>query len=497
MQYTANCRLALETIRASRDRDRHVWFPMLLAALSDLLPGPAISHALADPTVWNPDLKRHVRNAVSTGDPMKVLGGMQGVDYDGLVQSMEELAEKDRSKIVRERHLAQALGVHANALKALGVNPERLIQVTTLREGSQAPEDAVRIAALHPSGETQERLVADAAAELRLEGLIALDERGGRVDWKRSIYNTAKTADRKLDRAAQDAILNSQETAAVALINGNPEIPVYLAFGVEDDKVVVGQVSQDGHPISDQQVRECQRRFDQRMQRTVPPQTLRWIHLPHPDGEIVVAVMNGRRRGTGVRTSFGTWPLRSGEDTYDADLATLSSWVAEQDPRLRQVLEIRAANDERLAGLLEEMVKGQRQQELRQRDALFPRLNVVGSSLQGDGHGSITVKHIAGVEPSMSIEVWLFRNGILSAGRHEGISSQHQDDVVLAPTRGDMTNTPLAQWKSSDLMPGEYLMALRWEGLQRGGHYGLRVWKFGSDGNQRRELVNDWDQPND
>jgi hypothetical protein len=484
----------METIRSARDPEGYAWFPLILNALADLLPGPAISHALADRTVWEAERKRYIRNAVAGGDPMKQLGGMRGLDYEGLIHEMEGLAQAEESTIVRERHLAKAMTSHAQSLREIGVNPDRLLEVTTIREGSQFPDEALRIAGIQPSNEAQARELTAAATELTLEQLMTMDERGTRVDWKRSIYNTVKGPDNKTDKAAQEAILNATEKVAVALINANPERAVYLVFGMEDDKTVLGQVSQSGHPISEDQVRESQRRFDQRMQRARPAVKIEWVHFKHPDGEIVVAIMRGRRRGTGMRTSFGTWPRRSGEDTYDADLATLAGWVAEEDPNLRQILETRAEHNQRLTQLLGEMVEGQRKQELRQRDEAFARLDIIGSALQGDGGGSVQVRHIGGIEPAIAVEVWVFREGIVSLGREVAISSQTQEDIPIGPVDVKLAEAPFSDWQSQRLEAGEYLAGLRWHGLQRDDHYGIKAWKYGPADNPRRELVDEWDQ---
>jgi len=481
MRYTASCRQALEAIRGVEDDGGQYWWPDILLALVKLLPGPAISHALADRTVWSSERRRDLRRAITDG----ILGGRTGIAFDGLIAAIEHIAGLEGST-VRERHLVLAMAEHRTSLLELGVDVDRLVEVTTAREGSQFPEEALQIAALYPSDQAQAAQLAAAEVELTLETLLALDERNGSVEWKRSIFN---------DRKHRPGVLSSHQTAAVALVNGNPEREVLLVFGVDDDKTVVGQVTQGLDPLTDLQVKESQRRFVECMQATVPPVRVAWARLSHPDGEIVVARMRGRRRGVPVRTSYGAYPYRSGEDTYPADPATLAGWVAEEDPQLRRLLEARAESDSRISSVLEELARGQRDSAARERANLFARIDIVGSGVGSDGSGSITIRHMGGREPARNIQAWALRERGAGVGQLPWLLPGDTASAALSPTTAaGLAAGPFPEWGQLDLADGEYLMGVAWEGLQREARRGRSAWVMSKDGNMLRHFIDEWDK---
>jgi hypothetical protein len=344
-----------------------------------------------------------------------------------------------------------------------------MVDATTAYEEDERPEDALRVVSLHQSTESQSRQLESSARLLDLEMLLAMDEQGGRVDWKRSILN------------AENGVLTRQEETLVALVNGNPGNEVYLVFGVEDDKSIVGQVSQRGDLLGEESVRACQRRLDQRLQQCRPAVRIGWTEFADSRGRVVVARAIGRRRGTAVMTTYGSYPYRSGEDSHHASPTTVAGWVAEEDPQLRTILEARAEADRGTAELLAKLVEAQEQATLAQRDQLFARLDIVGTALSTAGTGSITIKYVSGKEPAHKLEAWARGSAGVGAGGQEWLAeSDKLADVALMPVgpRAVIAG-PFHDWDTAgDLSPDERFVGVAWE--------------YSGDKRVQR-LVDDWD----
>src|SRR5207253_9412487 len=104
-----------------------------------------------------------------------------------------------------------------------------------------------------------------------------------------------------------------------ALVNVGSDTAVYLIFGQEDDRTVLGEVDHRGLPLADAgAVRKCQGRLDKALQGCLPPVIVKWQEVVHDDKRVWIACMFGRARGTIVRTPMGSYPYRSGEDTHYA-----------------------------------------------------------------------------------------------------------------------------------------------------------------------------------
>src|SRR5205807_930115 len=127
-----------------------------------------------------------------------------GVGFDTFVPEVEALATGEGSAVVRQRHLALAMAKHRNSIAGLGINVDRLVEVTSIREDSQFPEEALQIAARSETGGAQMAKLEATEAELTLQLLLAMEEREGYVEWQRSILN---------HRKQQPSVLIDQEKA--------------------------------------------------------------------------------------------------------------------------------------------------------------------------------------------------------------------------------------------------------------------------------------------
>ncbi len=125
-----------------------------------------------------------------------------------------------------EAHLATAIAESAQAIQALGVSADTLVARTSEREA--APGLSVGPKRPRVLGKARIHVLDEALTNLDLRQLLSQDERTGTVERKRSILNT------------ESAALSDHEQAAVALVNGTPETPVFLIFGQDDDFAIQG-----------------------------------------------------------------------------------------------------------------------------------------------------------------------------------------------------------------------------------------------------------------
>lgn len=305
MEYAPSAREVLAALREVRDADGAIWWHRAALAIADLYPFSAIAFALHQPAVWAVERRMQLRRSPPTA------GGM-GITFEDLVRGAEESAAAEGSRVVTEVHLAGAMAPHRNALLELGVFIEPLIEITSERAG-QTPGAAVskrpRI-----SGAAREPLLDSALVGFGLDQLLDEDERSGRVERKLTVLNSG---------TGREQAIVDQVDAAVALVNGNPEAPCFLIFGQADDHTVVGQVDHQRNPIDETNVRKCQERVVNRLQRCDPPVIVKWRSVVR-EGDIAwIACLFGRERGTAVQTPHGSFPIRSGESTYLASQATV------------------------------------------------------------------------------------------------------------------------------------------------------------------------------
>lgn len=309
MDYSRTAREAVSAMKAVRDTDEMLWWDAVLVALADLFPTSALGFALHQPDVW-PRLRRQ---ALRSNGPPDVRSGFYLEDFITLA---ETAAAADGVRMVHEVHLARAFTEYDGAVQELGVSTSALIRRVAEREQRAIAAVAVP---------RQSRVVGTARAELLAERLTGRDlsilldeeERSGILDRKRSILNT------------DDPTLADHEKVAVALVNGSPETPVYLIFGQEDKGGLVGEVDHRGAPLTPEVVLKCQRRLDSRLQACVPPVPLKWESVVRDGKTVWIACMLGRARGTAVRTSLGSYPYRSGEDTHYATPELITAWQRE------------------------------------------------------------------------------------------------------------------------------------------------------------------------
>lgn len=167
--------------------------------------------------------------------------------------------------------------------------------------------------------------------DTEVEGALELEESSGLVERKLSILNT------------DPDVLDRHEVRAVAMVNGSPERSVFMIFGQDDHGNIAGEVGPDGAPISAEVVKQSQRRLDQRLQLVKPPLVIQWRNVDKGSRRTWVAVLHGRRRGTVHQTTIGSFPYRSGEDTYYADAATIATWTAEVSASEPLEIELRPA----------------------------------------------------------------------------------------------------------------------------------------------------------
>jgi hypothetical protein len=151
-----------------------------------------------------------------------------------------------------------------------------------------------------------------------LSVILSWPESSGRLERKLSILNT------------DHSVLERHVSRAVALVNGNFDQEVYLIFGLDDKGNRAGQVAPDGSPLSELAVEQSQRRLDARLQQCKPPIVVNWALSTQEGRSVWVAKMKGRQRGTAHMTPTGTFPYRSGEDTYLAEAQTVAAWLAER-----------------------------------------------------------------------------------------------------------------------------------------------------------------------
>jgi len=482
VRFSERCIADLIAIRSVQDEMGGISYAEMFIALSNLLPTSALARALTRSDVWNSDQKLYVRQVVAAGSRTVVQRGLgSGTTYEGLVQAVESFAAGEGGRTAHERHLAMALCIQRPFLQQLGIHEQPLIDATTAYEEGERPDDALRVVALHPSTEVQANELASTAHLVDLKGILEMDERGGRLDWKRSILNS------------DTGVLARQEETLVALVNGNPGDEVFLVFGVEDDKTILGQVNQRGEPLSDDAVRASQRRLDQRLQQCRPAVRLSWTELAHPSGIVLVARAIGRRRGTGVMTTYGAYPYRSGEDTYPASPSTVAAWIAEEDPQLRAVLEARAESDRGTAELLARLVHAQEQAAVARRDQLFARLDIVGTALSTAGTGGITVKYVAGKEPARKVEAWALGPAGVGAGYQEWLSEGDRlvEIQMTATESAALLAGAFHEWAGiSELVTDERLVGIAWEGFS--GRRGRLAWRYSGDRRTER-LFDEWD----
>ena len=167
--------------------------------------------------------------------------------------------------------------------------------------------------------------------DAEVAGSLDLEESTGLVERKLSILNS------------DPDVLDKHMVRAVAMVNGSPERHVFMIFGQDDRRNIVGEVGPDGAPISADLVKQSQRRLDQRLQICKPPLVIQWRNIDRANRRVWVAVLRGRRRGTVHQTTTGSFPYRSGEDTYYADAATIATWTGEVDESEPLQIELRPA----------------------------------------------------------------------------------------------------------------------------------------------------------
>lgn len=308
MDYTREARGVVDALRSVREPDETVWFDRALIAVADLFPNSAIAFALNQHDVWPRDRRRQIR-----ADKAPTVHN--GVNLVDLIAKAEAAAAADGGQMVYEIHLAKAFGDSAQPLLALGIAPDALVARTAEREQMPPPVPVPKRPRL--VGTARIQILDEALASQDPNQLLGRDERTGTVERKRSILNN------------QAAALADQELAAVALVNGSREIPVYLIFGQDDDFTVRGEVDHRGSPLDSPTVRACQRRFDERLQACHPPISVKWLDVTHENRRVWIACVLGRARGTAVRTTTGAYPYRSGEDTHYATPEQITAWLRE------------------------------------------------------------------------------------------------------------------------------------------------------------------------
>jgi hypothetical protein len=307
LDYSSSAREVLGALKAVREADDVIWWHRAAVAIADLYPTSAIAYALYRPNVWDPALRRRLRTETPSA-------GGNGFTLEDLVEAAEAAAASEGSRIVSEVHLARGMAQYTNGLAELSIFADALVDATITRAGVARPVTARSPRIL---GAARTQLLETVVGTVSLDEVLDRDERGGTVERKRSIVNT------------HDGTLVQHADAAVALVNGNPEAPVFLIFGQEDDHTVVGEVNQDGKPITSDTVRKCQRRLDNQLQACMPPVIVKWETLDREGRSVWLACMLGRARGTAVRTPRGAWPYRSGEDTHFATMELVTSWLRE------------------------------------------------------------------------------------------------------------------------------------------------------------------------
>ncbi len=310
----------------ARDRDGLIWTGWAALMLVDGdQTNSAIAYALNEPSVWAEGLRWSLRDRArgcKTGVELAAEDQRStGTDEARLVRDAEQGARAAGGDVVRESHVACALaGAWRDQLTGLGIRVDAMLEAVTRREQEQIGDSRDTTIAADALGGDQVTYL-QGINPVEIEATLGLPESSGRVDRKRSLLN------------ADQGILARQEVCAVALVNGNPETPVYMQFGVEDDGTVVGEVNQQGRQLGAKEVIDSQRRFVSRLQNCRPPVVVRWHCVERVDKRVWIACMWGRTRGTAVQTVGGAYPYRSGEDTFYADMDTLVAWRAERPPQ--------------------------------------------------------------------------------------------------------------------------------------------------------------------
>jgi hypothetical protein len=309
VDYSRSALHVIQAVKAVGEQDEQVWLDRAMCAIADLYPTSALAFALHHSDVW----PRQTRNQVRSDTNPSI---RHSIYLDDLVEGGETAAAADGVQVVHEVHLARALAQFTSTLQQLGISAESLVERTALRE-TPLPAMAVpkrsRIV-----GSARGQILEEVLTDLDLHELLHNDERSGTVDRKRSILNS------------EDASLADHEKTAVALINGSPDTPVFLIFGQEDDHTILGEVDHKGQSLRPEAVRTSQRRLDNRLQACTPPAIVKWRDIVAPDGKkLWIACMLGRARGTAVRTSIGSYPYRSGEDTHFASPELITAWQRE------------------------------------------------------------------------------------------------------------------------------------------------------------------------
>jgi hypothetical protein len=154
-----------------------------------------------------------------------------------------------------------------------------------------------------------------------------------------------------------------------------------------------------------------------------------------------------------------------------------------------------ADNQATQANLLEKLVKIQEEEAIRRRDHLFARLDVTGDQLNGDGTGSVTVKHVGGEEPGMRVQVWVWRDGSISLGQASNVSKDTVESVpVELSSQQHLSKGPFADWLArTPPRVGHHLVGVYWQGLMREDHYGRSAWRVNRDGKFEDQFVYEWD----
>ncbi len=321
MEYSKGAREVVEAVKSVREADEGIWLDRAMVAIADLFPSSAMAFALHRSEVW----ARERRQQVRTNKAPTVRSGFFLEDW---ISGAEAAAGAEGTSIVRESHLAKAVAEWAQPLMALGITADGLIARTAERE--QAPPLVAGAKRSRIVGAARFEILEGAIAGRDLAELLALDERTGTVERKRSIFN--------LDPGA----LADHEQAAVALVNGSAETPVFLIFGQEDDHTVVGQVDHKLIPMKPETIRKCQGRFNDRLQSCLPPVLMKWQEMLSDGKRVWIACMLGRARGSAVRTTTGSYPYRSGESTHLATPELITAWQREpvdRDPESAPVVE--------------------------------------------------------------------------------------------------------------------------------------------------------------
>lgn len=308
LEYSRSALEVLTALKSVREADETIWLDRGLIAVVDLFPSSSLAFALCQQNVWARERRRQVRAD-------RAPNVRYGTNLEDVVMAAEAAAAADGSNIVTELHIAKAFSQSAQSLLLLGIAADAMVDITAQRE--QAPAVVPRPKRARIVGSARTELLESAVSSQDLTRLLAQDERTGSVERKRSILNS------------EGAALADQEQAAVALINGSPDAPVYLLFGQEDDYTVVGEVNHRGEPLTAPAVRASQRRFDQRLQACIPPIPVKWRDIVHKGKRVWIACMLGRAKGTAVRTTLGSYPYRSGEDTHYASPEQITAWQRE------------------------------------------------------------------------------------------------------------------------------------------------------------------------